>query len=192
MGENVVIHCDISRFFNQLTRIMRPCVFLDRDGVLNEDRVNYAYRLDHFHILKGVPEALQLLKDHGYLLIVVTNQSGIAQGIYTEAEMHQCHQFLQQECNHLIDHFYYSPYHPSVTASLLRKPGTLMFEKAIARYGVDVNASWMVGDKGRDLIPARAMGLRTIQVGHEVEPENRGEFIVDNLTAAARVILGKA
>lgn len=168
---------------------MNKCVFLDRDGVLNKDNPNYTYRIENFEILPGVVEGLTRLKGAGYRLIVVTNQSGIAQGLYTQQQMEACHAYLQQACGHQIDHFYFSPYHPSVTASLARKPGTLLFEKAIARFAIDVKASWMIGDRGRDLIPARALGIRTIQIGHEVEPENRGEFIVENLLEAADLIL---
>lgn len=167
----------------------RPCIFLDRDGVLNEDRPQYSYRLDHFKILPGVPEALVKLKSAGFLLVVVTNQSGIAQGIYTESDMEICHSYFQGQCRNAIDHFYFSPYHPKVTASLSRKPGTLMFEKAIARFSIDAHASWMVGDRGRDLIPAKQLGIKTIQVGDEVEPDNRGDYIVNNLVEAVEVIL---
>jgi len=117
---------------------MKKCVFLDRDGVLNEDNPNYTYRVDQFKILPGVVEALHELKSAGYLLVVVTNQSGIAQGIYTQAEMEACHQYLQDACGHLIDHFYFSPCHPTVSASLTRKPGTLMFEKAKAKFNIDL------------------------------------------------------
>lgn len=171
---------------------MNRCIFLDRDGVLNVDNPQYTYLTTRFHIIPGVPEALYSLKQAGYYLVVVTNQSGIAQGIYSQRQMELCHLYLQDACEHVIDHFYFSPYHPSVTASLARKPGTLMFEKAIAKYNIDARHSWMVGDRGRDLIPARAMGIRTIQVGDEVEPENRAEFKVDNLWQAASLILTKA
>lgn len=165
------------------------CVFLDRDGVLNEDRPNYAYEIDHFKIIDGVPQALQQLKANGYLLVVVTNQSGIAQKIYTQKDMEQCHAYLQEKCGGVIDHFYFSPYHPTVTASLTRKPGSLLFEKAIAKFSIDPSVSWMIGDRGRDLIPARKLGIKTIQVGNEIEPENRGDYTVTNLTKAVQIIL---
>lgn len=170
---------------------MNRCVFLDRDGVINKDNPNYTYRLSEFEILPGVIEAVQLLKEAGYLLVVVTNQSGIAQKIYTEEEMRACHNYFQQQCGNRIDYFYFSPHHPSVTASLARKPGTLMFEKAIARFDIDVNTSWMVGDRGRDIIPARDLGIKTIQIGHEIEHENRADFAVENLLEAAQLILSK-
>ncbi|MEZ4944929.1 MAG: HAD family hydrolase [Cyclobacteriaceae bacterium] len=163
------------------------CVFLDRDGVLNEDRPDYAYQLDHFKILKGVPEALQQLKDAGYLLIVVTNQSGIAQGIYTQQEMEKCHNYLQEQCGGVIDYFYFSPYHPKVSESLGRKPGTLLFEKGIAKFNIDPQLSWMVGDRGRDLIPAKQLGMKTILIGNTTCGEE--DFIEADLTAATRRIV---
>jgi len=165
------------------------CIFLDRDGVINKDNPNYTFTRGAFEIIDGVPEALTKLKRAGFILVVVTNQSGIAQGIYTAEQMHDCHTFFQEASGHLIDHFYYCPYHPSVTASLARKPGTLMFEKAIAKFNIEISGSWMIGDRGRDIIPARSLGLRTIQIGDEVEPENRADFRVQNLLEAARLIL---
>lgn len=168
---------------------MNKCVFLDRDGVLNRDNPNYTYSIESFEILPGVIEAITLLKRAGFRLIVVTNQSGIAQGLYTQQQMEACHRYFQERCENRIDHFYFCPYHPSVTASLARKPGTLMFEKAIARFTIDVPNSWMVGDRGRDILPARSLGIKTIQIGHEIEIENRADYIVENLLEAAALIL---
>ncbi|MBX2915656.1 MAG: HAD family hydrolase [Cyclobacteriaceae bacterium] len=168
---------------------MNKCVFLDRDGVLNKDNPNYTYLVQAFEILPGVVEATRLLKKAGFRLVVITNQSGIAQGIYTEAQMDACHQYFQHVSKNSIDHFYFCPYHPSVTESLARKPGTLMFEKAIARFQIDVSVSWMVGDRGRDIVPARKLGIRTIQIGDEVEPENKADFKVESLLQAAHLIV---
>ena len=168
---------------------MNPCVFLDRDGVLNDDDPNYTFEVHKFKILPGVPEALLSLKKRGYLLVVVTNQSGISQGLYTIDQMRACHTYMQQQCGHIIDHFYFSPYHPSVTQSLLRKPGTLMFEKAIVKFNIDVTKSWMVGDRGRDIIPARQLGIKTIQIGNEIEEAERADHRVNSLEEAAKLIL---
>jgi D-glycero-D-manno-heptose 1,7-bisphosphate phosphatase len=164
-------------------------VFLDRDGVLNKDNPNYTYRVENFEILPGVIEALQALHSAGYKLIVVTNQSGIAQGIYMHEDVHACHQYMQQECGNCIDHFYYSPYHPSVTASLARKPATLMFEKAQAKFEIDFSRSWMVGDRGRDIIPARQLGIKTIQIGDEIELENKADYTCESLKEASSLII---
>jgi D-glycero-D-manno-heptose 1,7-bisphosphate phosphatase len=170
---------------------MNKCIFLDRDGVLNEDNPNYTYLVEKFKILPGVIDALKDLKAAGYLLVVVTNQSGIAQGIYTQEQMESCHQYLQKECGHLIDHFYFSPWHPTVSASIARKPGTLMFEKAKAKFNIDFSHSWMVGDRGRDIIPARQLGIKTIQIGDEIELENQADFKTMSLKEAAEIILSK-
>lgn len=170
---------------NELSK--KKCVFLDRDGVLNKDFVDYAYSLDKFHIIEGVAEALKILKQKGYLLIVITNQSGIAKGIYTRDDMQICHDYLQKETGHLIDHIYYSPHHPNFSESLTRKPGSLMFEKAIAKYDVDISQSWMVGDKLRDMQPAIKMGLKTIQVdGHD---DKIADHVTSDLISAAKYLI---
>ena len=170
---------------------MNKCVFLDRDGVLNKDNPDYTYEVSKFEILSGVLEALALMKQHGYLLIVVTNQSGIDKGIYSIDQMKACHEYLQQQVGHAIDHFYFSPHHRTVTNSIMTKPDSLLFEKAIAKFRIDKSMSWMVGDRGRDLIPAKKLGIKTIQIGDEVEAENRGDYSVESLLEAARLILSR-
>ena len=168
---------------------MNKCIFLDRDGVLNVDNPAYTFLTTKFHIVPGVIQSLYRLKEAGYYLIVATNQSGISKGLYTKRQMELCHIYLQEACDHVIDHFYYCPYHREITNSLARKPGSLMFEKGLARFNGNPAQSWMIGDRGRDLIPARTLGMRTIQVGDEVEPENRGEFCVKDIQEAAQIVL---
>ncbi len=167
---------------------MNKCVFLDRDGVLNVDDPNYTFLVSKFKIIPGVPEALYQLKEAGYLLLVVTNQSGISRKLYTQRQMELCHLYLQEACEHVIDHFYFSPYHETVTNSLTKKPGSLLFEKAIARYKIDTRKSWMIGDRSRDLVPAMKLGIKTIQIGDECVAE-KGDYMADNLLGAADVIL---
>lgn len=143
---------------------MNKCIFLDRDGVLNKDYVDYTYTLEKFSILPNVIEGLQRLKGEGYLLIVITNQSGIVKGIYGHEDVRICHDYFQKESGNLIDAFYYSPYHSTLSESLSRKPGSLMFEKAIAKFNIDVHQSWMIGDRDRDLVPARKLGIKTLHI----------------------------
>lgn len=169
---------------------LSTCIFLDRDGVINRDRMNYAYRLEDFVLLPRVPEALQRLKEAGYLLVVVTNQSGIAKGIYTRAQMHTCHQYMNEATGHIIDMIYYAPYHPSVSESLTRKPDSLMLEKAIARFAIDTAHSWMIGDKERDLVPAQKLGIKGILVD-ETRPKTIAEATVSSLWEAAEWILNR-
>lgn len=166
---------------------MNKCIFLDRDGVINKDYVDYVYSEEKLEILPRVAEALTALKNEGFLLIVITNQSGIAQKIYTKEQMHDCHHIIQQRCGNLIDRFYFAPGHPSVSESLSRKPGTLMFERAIARYDIDIAQSWMIGDKDRDLIPAKKMGLRTIQV--DLNDSTHADYKAENLFECVEIVL---
>lgn len=166
---------------------MKKCIFLDRDGVINKDYVDYVFSEDKLTILPGVVEALTEFKKAGFILVVVTNQSGIAKGIYTKEQMQECHRIIQEVCHNLIDHFYFAPGHPSASESLSRKPGTLMFERAIAKYNIDVTQSWMIGDKDRDLIPAKKMGIKTVQVDFDDSPN--ADFKVENLFECVDLIL---
>ncbi|MEJ8801664.1 D-glycero-alpha-D-manno-heptose-1,7-bisphosphate 7-phosphatase [Pontibacter sp. H249] len=168
----------------------QKCIFLDRDGVLNRERGEYTYRLDDFEVLPGVPEALRLLKKNGFLLIVVTNQAGIAKELYKKEDVLACHSKLQESCDTLIDAIYYAPGHPNYSESLSRKPNSLMLERAIAKYNIDTAQSWMVGDSERDLQAAGKVGVRSILVGDKY---NAGahEYQVKDLWEAAQVMLGK-
>ena len=165
------------------------CIFLDRDGVLNEDCPDYLYELEKLVIPEGVVEALQALKKAGYLLIVITNQAGIAKGLYTAENVYAIHEAMQQASGNALDDLYFSPYHPNVSGvSLSRKPGSLMLEKAIAKYNIDVNQSWMIGDRDRDMEAGKNAGVRTIQIVPENEPST-GDFAAVSLFEAAKIIL---
>jgi D-glycero-D-manno-heptose 1,7-bisphosphate phosphatase len=145
---------------------MNQAVFLDRDGVLNEEMGDYVWTPDRFRICPGVPESLVRLKAAGYHLIVVTNQAGIAKGLYTKADVLACHELLQQACGHRLDALYFSDSHPSVSESILRKPDSGMLEKAIVRFHLDPARCWLVGDRARDLQAGARVGVRGILVGH--------------------------
>src|SRR5689334_21604175 len=116
---------------------MNKCVFLDRDGVINEEIGGYVWEVCNFTIRPGIIEVLKDLKSKGYLLIIITNQGGIARGLYSHEHVKNCHYHFQEQCGNLIDDLYYSPYQSSFSASLSAKPGTLLFEKAIAKYKID-------------------------------------------------------
>ena len=167
----------------------RRCVFLDRDGVLNAERGEYTFRTEEFEVLPGVPEALKLLKENGYLLIVITNQAGIAKGLYTREHVFACHEKLQQACGNIIDAIYFAPMHPSVSESLSRKPDSLMLEKAIAKFNVDPENSWLVGDRKRDLQAAMKVNVKAILVGEEETYEY--PFREKDLLAASKFITGQ-
>lgn len=165
------------------------CIFLDRDGVLNVDRVDYVYRMEEFIIPPGVGEALRALKDAGYLLIVITNQSGIAKGIYKREDVYLIHNAIQEGTGVELDDIYFCPYHEKFDShSLTRKPGSLMIEKAAAKYEVDMGASWMVGDHERDITAGTRAGLRTIRLAPS-GTETKATHLVDDLLAASKIIL---
>ncbi len=168
---------------------MKKCVFCDRDGVINQGSSGYIYNLDKFHMIAGVSESLKALKAAEYLLIILTNQAGISKEIYSKEDIHKCHRYLQKSCNQAIDGLFYAPYHPDYSASLSRKPNTLMFERAIAKYQVDVAQSWMVGDRETDILPARKMGIKTILIGKENRETAADRQVLDLKEAVEKIIL---
>ena len=161
--------------------------FFDRDGIINQERGTYTYQLQDFIILPNVLEVLLHLKDLNFKLIVITNQAGISRGLYTKDDMNACHDFLQKESQNIIDDFYYAPLHPKVSESLSRKPDSLMFEKAIAKYDLIVRESYVIGDKERDLIPARKLGIATIILGNNVVTEY-ADYCVKDISEVLKVI----
>lgn len=168
-------------------------MFLDRDGVLNEDRTDYVYRVEDLVIPDGVVEGLRLLKDAGYMLIVITNQAGIAKGLYTRADVMRCYEYLQEQCGYLLDDIYYCPHHPDYdTQSLMRKPDSLLLEKAIAKYQISVQDSWMVGDAVRDIRAGQRVGVRTIHITHKMPDTLVGDCMASNLLEASRFVVGRA
>ncbi len=167
---------------------MKKCIFLDRDGVLNVDRVDYVYRIEDLIIPEGTIEALQHLKEAGYLLIVITNQSGIAKGIYSREDVLTCHNYFQEQCGHLLDDLYFSPHHDQFnSASLTRKPDSLMIEKAIAKYKIDPDNSWMIGDAIRDIKAGKKAGVKTIHLTEKPE-ESLSEITTTTLLEASRIV----
>lgn len=168
---------------------MNKCIFLDRDGVLNVDRVDYVYRIEDLIIPEGTIEALQRMKAAGYLLIVITNQSGIAKGIYTREDVLNCHKYFQEQCGNLLDDIYFCPHHENFnSASLTRKPGSLMIEKAMAKYKIDPNQSWMIGDAHRDIKAGQRVGVKTIHITEKPE-ESFSEITTGSLLGASEVIV---
>lgn len=145
----------------------RGVLFLDRDGVVNRERGRHTWRLDDFEILPDVAEAVLAARAAGYLVVVVTNQSGIGLGLYGHADVERLHAYLHRQLARQgaqLDAVYYCPHHPSVGKCLCRKPGSLLVERALARFGADPSASLMLGDKERDVESARGAGVRGVLV----------------------------
>jgi len=172
---------------------MKKAVFLDRDGVLNNELGDYVLDINDFVVSEGVPEALKILKEKGFYLIVVTNQSGIAKGKYNSDLVDECHKVLQEKSGGIIDAFYFSPFHPDYdTESLLRKPDSLMIEKGAARFNINLSQSWMVGDKKRDIEAGQKAGCKTLYIYHkdyhDAEAEKMATHSAESLIKAIELI----
>jgi D-glycero-D-manno-heptose 1,7-bisphosphate phosphatase len=145
----------------------RKAVFLDRDGVLNEERGDWTYHLEDFRINEGVVEALKVFYQKNYLLIVISNQSGIAKELYTKEQVDYLHLHLERYLkNHgiLLTEFYFCPHHPDISKCICRKPDSLLLEKAIARFNIDAATSYFIGDADRDIAAGTRAGVKTIKV----------------------------
>ena len=128
-------------------------VFVDRDGTINVD-VHYLGDPDDFEMYPGVGEGVKRLQEKGFKIIVITNQSGIARGYFTEKQLLNIHEIMKKEFqkfNVILDGIYYCPHHPDDNCNC-RKPNTGLFEKAIKEHNIDVKKSYMIGDKILDIV----------------------------------------
>ena len=170
-------------------------VFLDRDGVLNED-CGYVGQVERFHIFPFVGKALKILSKKGFLLFVVTNQSGIGRGYYTMSDAEQLHQIL---CDHMkkqgvaFARIYVSPDSPLVPSET-RKPSPKFLLDAAKEFKIDLKTSYVIGDKSSDLEMARRAGCKAVLVrsGYgketEKEPGIKFDFNFEDLLDAAKVL----
>jgi histidinol-phosphate phosphatase family protein len=172
-----------------------PAVFLDRDGTLIEE-VNFLHRVEELQFFDFTDEAVRLLKDNNFLVIVVTNQSGIGRNIYEEAAMHAIHEKIQADLSSNLDAFYFCPHLPEEGCAC-RKPGVGMIEKALEEFNVDREESWMIGDKAIDIQAGKNAGIKTALVltGYgekEIEKlKEAPDLIAENLLDAVQeIILG--
>lgn len=145
-----------------------PMIFLDRDGVLVDNSEHYYItRPDQLRLNPGVPESLSELKQRGYRFAVITNQGGISKGVTTHESVARVHDHLRRllsEGGIELDEIYYCPHHSDNENCLCRKPLPLLLEKAIARFSLDKEKSWFIGDSDRDVEAGQAAGVRTLQV----------------------------
>jgi D-glycero-D-manno-heptose 1,7-bisphosphate phosphatase len=144
---------------------LNKCLLLDRDGVINHDPGDYTCSLEEFIILPHVTEAIRIANTKGYKIAIITNQAGIAKGLYTHETVKQIHDFLMAECQKSggqIHAIFYSPHHPDYGNSLCRKPASLWVERALALLEGDASQSVMIGDRDRDVEAAIAAGVEGI------------------------------
>ncbi|BDY05585.1 D-glycero-beta-D-manno-heptose 1,7-bisphosphate 7-phosphatase [Ferrimonas sp. YFM] len=181
---------------------VRKAVFLDRDGVINLDH-GYVHKIDEFEFVPGSLEACARLYKAGYQLVVVTNQSGIARGYYTEEQFHTLSQWMSErfaEAGAPLLGVYFCPHHPEkglpqyIGECQCRKPNPGMLLQAAQEHDLDVASSVMVGDKPGDVEAGRNAGVATcIQVrsGKPVDGASGADWIADDLAGAAQWLLGK-
>jgi D-glycero-D-manno-heptose 1,7-bisphosphate phosphatase len=179
--------------------LSKRAVFLDRDGVINEE-VNYLSGPEDFRLLPRAAAAIRLLRKHGWQVIVVTNQSGVTRGYYTEADVAAIHERMRRDLARArtqVDAVYFCPHHPDAGCNC-RKPRTLLFQQAAADFDLELAASYFVGDKLTDLLPGKALGGSTILVltgygqQEQVSARQQGfepDHIAGNLYGAAQWII---
>ncbi len=180
---------------------MQPAVFLDRDGTINIEK-NYLYRIEDFRYIEGVITALKKLYEAGFLLVIITNQSGIARGYYTEEDYLKLNEWLISDLKKkgiVIARSYYCPHYPQARVKKYRvvcdcrKPGAELFKRAISELNIDVGKSYAVGDKMRDLAICAEQPVQGIllQEGNkDDEPKIGTDYLVcKNLAEAADKIL---
>ena len=144
------------------------CAFLDRDGVINQDK-GYISKISDFKIYPGVGKAISLLNKKNYLVIIITNQSGIGRGLIKIKELKNLHNHLKKKIKNYgaqIDDIFYCPFHPKFGKGKFkkksndRKPGDGMIRKAIKKWKIDTKTSFMIGDKISDKLAAKKAKIR--------------------------------
>jgi len=181
-------------------------VFLDRDGTINDDQTGYIKDKENFHLFPYTGEAIRILNNLGYKIIVVTNQSGIARGYYSVEQLEKVHDYMVTELSKekaTVDLILYSPFYeegivsPYNIAHDSRKPGSGMFFKALSIFPFQSSQSFMVGDKPEDISFGKKNGLQTILVrsgygsrtwANHGELEDLPDFVCDNLLSASYLI----
>ncbi len=158
--------------------------FFDRDGVINDDTGHYyVFRPDDFVLCPGVIEGLKKVHRLGYLIIIISNQGGIARGQFTTDDTDAVHlKFIDTMAANgvKITEIYYCPHHPEAGNCLCRKPQPLMIEKALARFDIDPAKSFMLGDRDNDVLTAENAGVR----GFKMDKNSNLLTAIDNCLKA--------
>jgi D-glycero-D-manno-heptose 1,7-bisphosphate phosphatase len=183
---------------------LEKVIFLDRDGVINRDSPDYIKNWDEFEFLPASLEALRLLTEKGYHLIVITNQSIINRGWVPQAVLDHTHRRLREAVaaagGRILDIFF-CPHRPDENCAC-RKPKPGLIEQACARHSIDPAASIMIGDNAKDILCGRNAGCGAtilVRTGYDpsseqtlANPKIQPDAVVDDLLAAARLILSQA
>ena len=167
---------------------MKPAIFLDRDGTINID-YNYVHTIDKFHFIDGVIDAMQKLKKMGFLLVITTNQSGIARNKFTEEQFNVLTEWMDwslQDRGVDLDGIYYCPHDPLVDTCECRKPNPGMIQTAAKELNIDIANSYMVGDRISDLLSGKRAGVKKtvlVKTGDIVTDEAlaQADWVIDSL-----------
>jgi len=166
---------------------LQKAIFLDRDGLINDNSIAYyIYRIEDFKLNPGVIECLKAFSQKGYLLFIITNQGGIAKQEYTHKNVEILNKYLKdllKKEDIEISEIYHCPHHSSVSKCLCRKPESLLFEKAIAKYHIDIELSFMIGDSERDVVASEKVGIKGIKV-----PANQNMYESLQKTAISHLV----
>jgi D-glycero-D-manno-heptose 1,7-bisphosphate phosphatase len=182
----------------------RRAAFIDRDGVLNEERA-FVHRIEDFAFVPGAVEALRLLRRAGYLLVVITNQSGIARGLYSESDYLVLTEHMREQlaaAGVTLDAVEYCPHLPDAPVDRYRvecdcrKPKPGMLKRVIEALDIDPAASFLVGDRLSDIEAGRAAGIGRcllVRTGYALPEDvvSRADGVYDDLLASARSVLGE-
>jgi histidinol-phosphate phosphatase family protein len=159
-------------------------VFLDRDGTMNKD-VPYCRHPEDFQLFPGAARAVRWLNEHGYKVIVVTNQSGVARGYFTEEMLGLVHQEMRNQLaeeNARIDSIYYCPHHPDDNCEC-RKPKPKMILQAARKHDIDLKSSFMVGDKAHDIVLGKSVGCRAVLISSDPADTSKEPCLPDYVAA---------
>ncbi len=170
-----------SENFIKNKRFYNGALFLDRDGTIIYDR-HYLRRLQDIEFLPEVKTSLKLLKSIGYILIIVTNQSGIGRNLFGKDFVEKTHAAINGRLDGIIDDFFYCPHIPDEFCSC-RKPKNGMLIKASKKWHIDLKISWIIGDSDKDIKMAENTGIRTIKIGRD-----SSHYALTNWTKIARLI----
>jgi D-glycero-D-manno-heptose 1,7-bisphosphate phosphatase len=179
---------------------LRPAAFLDRDGTIIRE-CRYLADPEGVELVPGAASALRTIAECGYALVVVTNQSGIARGLYAAADFRAVQQRVEDVLagdGVFLDAVFHCPHHPDVDGPCeCRKPGTGMHRAAAARLNLDLHGSVYVGDRIKDVLPAAELGGRGFLVrtgyGREEAPlAPAGVIVIDDLAELARIVAAEA
>ena len=178
---------------------MNKALLLDRDGVINKE-INYLHRIEDVEFIDGVFEACRIFQQHDYLLIVITNQAGIARGYYTEEDFQRLNTWMLErfrEHGVEIARTYYCPFHPTEGKgtykrdSFDRKPNPGMILQARDEFNLELDACILVGDKESDIEAGIRAGVGTnvlVRSGHPVGKSTRADLVVDSLKALPKTL----